>query len=401
MMRLSGSLLLRRGRGRPTAGDRSGRAPRGRHRAGDQCPYRQGIAHWYCGFMDAGDLQARVIHKNPAELRVTTPPRRLRRHARVVHLGAGPRLARRPAGRGAEHRARGGRSAPGPWSRRPCGAALPGQGLHHLGRHLRGAGCADLGVRARAARPRPGSRRPGLQPRRPRSVAVCRHDRDLQGALRILPPVQRVRARARAPAHRPRRRPGAGHLGRPVPQEGRAGPRGAPGPDPHPARRSARRGRLRHPRRDPSRGPRGRPADHVRHRAHGRGGARAAALHQRHHGHPQGRDARAWRGRGPPRHRAVRPRPAPRGHLLVHRRPGLGHGHVLRGDRAPDGRAHRPRGRGRVRRPPLVPHARRAVRHDLVHRTDGDPDAHAGRHRAARASTTCRRCGSSRAWGSR
>ena len=33
-----------------------------------------------------------------------------------------------------------------------------------------------------------------------------------------------------------------------------------------------------------------------------------------------------------------------------------------------DGGGHRTRGRGRVRRAPLVPHARRAARHDLVHR---------------------------------
>ncbi len=219
-------------------------------------------------------------------------------------------MARRPASGGPEHRVRGGRPAPGarPW--RPRGAALPCQGLHHLGRHVRGPGCADLGVRPRAARPGPGPRRPGVQPRRPRSVAVRGHDRDVQGALRVLPAVQRVRARAGAPAHRPRRRPGAGHLRRPVPQEGRAGARGAPRPDPRPARRSARRGRLRHPRRGPPRRSCVRPAHHVRHRAHGPRGARAAALHQRHDGHPQGCDARARRGGGPPRHRALRAGPA-------------------------------------------------------------------------------------------
>ena len=66
------------------------------------------------------------------------------------------------------------------------------------------------------------------------------------------------------------------------------------------------------------------------------GGPGAAALHQRHHRHAEGRDARARGGRGPPRDRPVRPRPAPRRRLLVHRRPRLGDRHVLRHHRAAD-----------------------------------------------------------------
>ena len=56
----------------------------------------------------------------------------------------------------------------------------------------------------------------------------------------------------------------------------------------------------------------------------------AAALHQRHHRQAQGGGARA-RGRArPPRHRGVRPGPAPGRRVLVHRRPGLGDRHVVR-----------------------------------------------------------------------
>ena len=54
--------------------------------------------------------------------------------------------------------------------------------------------------------------------------------------------------------------------------------------------------------------------------------------------------------------RQVRARPASGRHLLVHRGPRLGDGHLLRHHRAPAARRHEHRRRGRVRRRALVPH---------------------------------------------
>ena len=86
--------------------------------------------------------------------------------------------------------------------------------------------------------------------------------------------------------------------------------------------------------------------------------------------------------------------PAPRRHVLVHRRPGLGDRHVVRHHRPADPRRHQHRRRGRVRRRALVPDAAGAAGHRLVHRADRDPDADAGRGRPGRRATTCPRCGS-------
>ena len=58
-------------------------------------------------------------------------------------------------------------------------------------------------------------------------------------------------------------------------------------------------------------------------------------------GQAQGRGARARGGRRPPRDRRVRARPAPRRRVLVHRRPGLGHRHVVRHHRAAHPRRRR------------------------------------------------------------
>ena len=105
----------------------------------------------------------------------------------------------------------------------------------------------------------------------------------------------------------------------------------------------------------------------------------AAALHQRHHRNPQGRPARARRGRHALHHRPLRPRPARRRHLLVHSRSRLGHRHVLRDHLAAAARGHLDHRRGRVRRRTLVPDpaGRRGQR--LVHRADRHPDADQGR----------------------
>ena len=98
-------------------------------------------------------------------------------------------------------------------------------------------------------------------------------------------------------------------------------------------------------------------------------------------GTPEGRAARARGRRRPPRHGSHRARPPPRRRLLVHRRPRLGHRHVLRHHRAAHARRHQHRRRGRVRRRPLVRHPRGAAGHGLVHRPHRGADADAGRAR--------------------
>ena len=111
-------------------------------------------------------------------------------------------------------------------------------------------------------------------------------------------------------------------------------------------------------------------------------------------GTPEGRGPRARRGGRALRDRALRAGSAPRGRVLVHSRSGLGDGHLLRHHLAADARPDDDRGRGRVRRPPLVRDSERAARQRLVHRPHRDPHADARRRRASRRTTTCRRCGS-------
>ena len=67
------------------------------------------------------------------------------------------------------------------------------------------------------------------------------------------------------------------------------------------------------------------------------------------------------------RDRPVRPRPAPRRHLLVHGRSGLGDRHVLRHHRAAAARRHQHRRRGRLRRRALVPDPAGPAGDGLVH----------------------------------
>jgi acetyl-CoA synthetase len=112
------------------------------------------------------------------------------------------------------------------------------------------------------------------------------------------------------------------------------------------------------------------PADRPR-------GAGAAALHQRHHRHAQGRDPRPRGGARPPRHRRLGPRPAPRRRVLVHRRPGLGHRHQLRHRRAAHPRRDQRRRRGEFDAEAWYRLIARGARHRLVHRTDRDPHADA------------------------
>ena len=126
-------------------------------------------------------------------------------------------------------------------------------------------------------------------------------------------------------------------------------------PLPAPRARPARRRRRREP---PSRGharPRraagARRADEFAIAPTEPGRPGAAALHQRHDRHAQGRRARARGRRRPPRDRPARARPAPRRRLLVHRRPGLGHRHLLRHHRPAHARRDERRRRGRSSTP--------------------------------------------------
>ncbi|MCK7501888.1 MAG: AMP-binding protein [Comamonadaceae bacterium] len=102
------------------------------------------------------------------------------------------------------------------------------------------------------------------------------------------------------------------------------------------------------------------------------------------------------------RHRPLRARPARRRRLLVHRRPGLGHRHVLRHHRAAAARRDQHRRRGRVRRRALVPHPRSEQRVTVWYTA---PTAIRMLMKAgaelARAATTSRRCASSPASASR
>ena len=82
----------------------------------------------------------------------------------------------------------------------------------------------------------------------------------------------------------------------------------------------------------------------------------------------------------------ARARPAPRRRLLVHGRPGLGDGHLLRHHRAAHQRRDEHRRRGGLRRRALVRHPAGAAGHRLVHGADGHPHADEGGRRAARGS---------------
>ena len=239
---------------------------------------------------------------------------------------------------------------------------------------VRRTGPFDGPVRERAAharhRPgRAGGDAAGAVPR-----AVHRGPRHAQEHRRGVPAVLRVRTGPGGAADAAGRGAGAGHHGRAVPQEGRRAAclaaRAAACAD----HRRRRRGTAGHP---VVRGADGRRAGRVHRsadlaRRHG-----PAALHQRHHRHAEGRRARPRGGRRALRDRRVRPRSAPGRRVLVHRRPRLGHRHVVRDRRAADARGDGRGGRGRLRRPPLVPHPRRAAGHRLVHRPYRPADADA------------------------
>ena len=103
------------------------------------------------------------------------------------------------------------------------------------------------------------------------------------------------------------------------------------------------------------------------------------ALHLGHDRQAEGRSARPQRDHRPVRDRQVRPRPTRRRHLLVHRRPGLGDGHLVRHVRALEQRRDEPDLRGRLQREQLVLADREVQGHRLVHRADGHPHADEGR----------------------
>ena len=86
----------------------------------------------------------------------------------------------------------------------------------------------------------------------------------------------------------------------------------------------------------------------------------------------------------------LRARPAPGRRVLVHRRSGLGHRHVVRHHRAADQRRDQIVDRGRVRCRTLVPHPAGPASHRLVHRADRHPHDDEGRRRASPRNTTCR-----------
>ena len=136
-------------------------------------------------------------------------------------------------------------------------------------------------------------------------------------------------------------------------------------------------------------------------RAHRARGLRAAAFHQRHDGHAEGRAARARRGHRARCDGALGARPAGRRRLLVHRRSGLGHRHLVRRDRAARLRRRHDRGPRGVRRAALVRDPRHRARHGLVHGADRDPHADEGRASSSRGRAATRRCGISRASASR
>ena len=106
----------------------------------------------------------------------------------------------------------------------------------------------------------------------------------------------------------------------------------------------------------------------------------AASFHQRNDRPAEGRGPRPWRDRGAPRHRPVGARFQARRYFLVHRRPGMGDGNVLRNPVAAHEWNHEPHRRGRVRRRALVPHHSRPARVGLVHRADRDPHDDEGRN---------------------
>ena len=161
-------------------------------------------------------------------------------------------------------------------------------------------------------------------------------------------------------------------------------------PDPRRASRAraraARRRRGATPRRarHPSTSPRCSPSSPTSYddRADRPGRHGAAALHERHDGHAEGRGARARGGGRPPRDRRAARSTCTPTTFLVHGRPGLGHRHVVRDRRAARPRRDEHRRRGRVRRARWYQILEDAAGERLVHRADRDPDADEGRARA-------------------
>lgn len=227
---------------------------------------------------------------------------------------------------------------------------------------------------------------PGVHLARALSRALHHGAGHAEDHQRAVPALLRVRARPSRAAAASRRRPGPGHHRGPVPAEGGRAP-GVAARAPACAHRWAgRRGVARHRllRRADVRRP-----GHLHHPADLARGHGPTALHQRNHWHPQRCDPRPRGGGRPLRHGCVRTRSAPRGRVLVHRRPRLGHRHVVQHHRPARPGRDSGRRRRRLRHPALVPDPRRATGQCLVHRAHGPADADA-RPPPAKARTTCR-----------
>ena len=125
-----------------------------------------------------------------------------------------------------------------------------------------------------------------------------------------------------------------------------------------------------------------------------------AALHQRYHRTAQGRHPRPQRRADPLPDGKVRPGFSPRGRLLVHRRPRLGDGHLIRDHRPAAARDHQHHRRSGFRRPALVPDSGRPESNRLVHGAHCHSTAHAAGGRSRGGSTISPTCGSSTAWAS-
>ena len=301
-----------------------------------------------------------------------------------VHLGRGCVVdGRAPRRRRAQHRPRSRRPPCALRPRRPRRAPVPAPGRLGAGRHLRGARRPDRPVRRS---PLPARRRAGrarLPPCWPGPRAVRRGTRHVAPRGRAVPPVRSVRAGAAAPAPRTGRRCGPGDHRRAVPAQGRgpARPTARVAPCAAHRRRGARRPRRRRPRPDGAARRCGtggtdrtdRPDEMaLLHFTSGTTGMPKGAVHV--HEAVVAHHATA---------RFVLDL-APRRRVLVHCGSGMGHRDLLRHHRAPDPWRDRHRGRGRVRRTPLVLDVARPARERLVHGAHGHPDAHAGGRRPAR-----------------
>ena len=243
----------------------------------------------------------------------------------------------------------------------------------------------------RPAQPRRQEGRPRLRLPRPHPGAVLRRVRHAEGRRRHRAAVLRLRpGRGRATVCRQRRerapdQPRAlgarqGHPRRPAGAEARRA-RDAAASAAEASEGIAHLGR-----------PRGQAIRRVRDRGDGPRRLLGHALHLRHDRQAEGRGARAPGGLGPLRDRQVRARPPRRGHLLVHRRPGLGHRHLLRHVRAVDQRRDDRHLRGRLRRRRVVRDHREVQGHGLVHGADRDPAADEGRRRRRPDATTSPAC---------